>query len=333
MLIWEHQAKARARSRWLTVAFALAVLVLIAAVNLALFLAMLLWPFNWFGGFALPQSFVLTNTAIVVLFVFGGWWLESSQLRQGGQVLAKRIGARPVQAETGDFAEKQLTNIVQEQSLAANMPLPAVLVLPRVQEVNAFAAGWQPADWAIVVTDGSLQALSREEMEGLVAHELSHLREGDTLLNMRLAGMVGGLDMLYNFGRSAWEPDSHSGQRAPWAFFGLAVMVCGWLGHLAGQLLKSAVSREREYLADARAIQWTRNKEGLGRTLRKVLYLQRQDLRPMPTSPLVQHMLLVDPVELSGFLAERLASHPPLEARIERIYGEPMDELYAQVPR
>lgn len=333
MRIWEHQAQARARSRWLLVAFAGFVVLLILAVNATLFLAMLLWPFNWWGGFALPRSFFETNTFVVLLFVLGGWWLESGQFAQGGLALAQRLGAQGVPHDGADFSQQQLRNITQEQTLAANMPMPAVLVLPRVQEVNAFAAGWQPADWAIVVTDGALQALTRDELEGLIAHELSHLREGDTLLNMRLAGMVGGLDMLYNFGRSIAQPDLESRERWPWMLFGYAIMACGWIGHLCGQLLKSAVSREREYLADARAVQWTRNKEGLGRTLRKVLYLQRQELRTMPTHSSVQHMLLVDTQEAHGRLRDWLASHPTLDQRIERIYGEPMDEVFAQVAR
>ncbi len=314
-------------------AFAGFVVLLILAVNAALFLAMLAWPLNWWGGFTLPRSFFETNTFVVLLFVLGGWWLESGQFAQGGLALAQRLGAQRIPEEGADFAQQQLRNIALEQTLAANMPMPTVLVLPRVQEVNAFAAGWRPADWAIVVTDGALQALSRDELEGLVAHELSHLREGDTLLNMRLAGMVGGLDMLYNFGRSIAQPDLDSRERGPWALFGFAIMACGWVGHLCGQLLKSAVSREREYLADARAVQWTRNKEGLGRTLRKVLYLQRQDLRAMPTHSCVQHMLLIDTQEAHGRLSDWLASHPTLDQRIERIYGEPMDEVYAQTPR
>ena len=333
MLIWEHQAQARARSRWLLLAFAGFVVLLILAVNATLFLAMLAWPFNWLGGFSLPRSFFWTNTFVVLLFVLGGWWLESGQLTQGGLKLAQRLGAQLIPEEAADFAQQQLRNIAQEQTLAANMPMPAVWVLPRVQEVNAFAAGWQPVDWVVVVTDGALQALTRDELEGMVAHELSHLREGDTLLNMRLAGMVGGLDMLYNFGCSIAQPDSDSRDRGPWALFGFAVMACGWVGHLCGHLLKSAVNREREYLADARAVQWTRNKEGLGRTLRKVLYLQRQELRPMPTHSSVQHMLLVDTQEVHGRLRDWLASHPTLDQRIERIYGEPMDEVFAQVPR
>lgn len=333
MLIWEHQERARGRSRWLLGAFALLVLGVVLVVNLTLYGAMLLWPFNWMGGFALPRGFFQVNSAVVLLFVLGGWWLQSSQLQGGGAELAKRLGAQAVGEGNEDFARQQLLNIAQEQSLAANMPLPQIFVLPRVQEVNAFAAGWQPADWVVVVSQGALEALTRDELEGLMAHELSHLREGDTLLNMRLAGMVGGLDMLYNFGKSISEPDEHSGRRGAWALFGLAVMACGWVGHLAGELLKSAVSREREYLADARAVQWTRSKEGIGRTLRKVLYLQRQELKAMPSDALVQHMLLIDTHEWHGRFADWLASHPSLEDRIERIYGEPMDEVYATTPR
>lgn len=314
-------------------AFALLVLAVVAVVNAALFVAMLLWPFNWLGGFALPQGFFAVNTSVVLLFVLGGWFLQAGQLSGGGVELAKRLGAQPVGEGEQAFSRQQLFNIAQEQSLAAHMPLPQLFVLPRVQEVNAFAAGWQPTDWAVVVTEGAVDVLNRDELEGLMAHELSHLREGDTLLNMRLAGMVGGLDMLYQFGKSVAEPDEHSGRRGPWAAFGWAVMACGWVGHLAGQWLKSAVSREREYLADARAVQWTRNPEGIGRTLRKVLYLQRQELKAMPTHDMVQHMLLIDSQEAHGRFADWLASHPSLEDRIERIYGEPMDEVYADTPR
>ena len=145
------------------------------------------------------------------------------------------------------------------------MRTPQVVVLARADAINAFAAGWTQQDAVIAVTQGALDYLTRDEMQGLVAHELSHLKEGDTVLNMRLAGMVSGLELVYHFGENLRE----RGALAWW--FGNAVMAAGFVGFLGGRLLKAAVSRQREYLADARAVQWTRSRDALGGVLRKVL--------------------------------------------------------------
>ena len=170
-----------------------------------------------------------------------------------------------------------------------------------------------------------MDLLTREELQGMVAHELSHLREGDTRLKMRLAGMVYGLELVYNFGDTVRERGGLG------VLFGWAIMAAGFAGWLAGRLLKAAVSRQREYLADARAVQWTRSRDGLGGVLRKVM-TQRRELAAHRlghsgmSHPAVQHMLLVD-VGGEGAWADWLDSHPTLAQRVQRIYGRPMGPL------
>ena len=206
MRFWERQASARRSTRWLLLAFAVCVLLIVASVHLGLSLAWwLLAPGSWGqGGF--PRGFLATNIGLTLLFVLGGWWVETDQLRHGGRKLAQRVGAREARPGSS-LAEQQLCNIVAEMSIAASMRAPEVVVLGRASAINAFAAGWDRDDAIIAVTQGALDQLTREEMQGLVAHELSHLHEGDTRLNMRLAGMVYGLELIYNFGETMRERD------------------------------------------------------------------------------------------------------------------------------
>ena len=159
----------------------------------------------------------------------------------------------------------------------------------------------------------------------MVAHELSHLREGDTRLKMRLAGMVYGLELVYNFGDTVRERGGLG------VLFGWAIMAAGCAGWLAGRMLKAAVSRQREYLADARAVQWTRSRDGLGGVLRKVMTQRRELAAHGPehggmSHPAVQHMLLVD-AGGEGAWADWLDSHPTLAQRVQRIYGRPMGPM------
>jgi len=272
---------------------------------------------------------------VSLLLVLGGWWVETSNLRAGGVKLARRVGARELRPGLA-HAEQRLANVVDELCIAAHMPRPEIMVLPRVDAINAFAAGWDEQDAVLAVTQGALDHLTREELQGMVAHELSHLHEGDTRLKMRLAGMVFGLELVYNFGEELRE------RRGLAWWFGSAIMLAGLAGWLTGQILKAAVSRQREYLADARAVQWTRSRDGLGGVLRKVM-AQRQALgqtaqagprRGGLAHPSVQHMLLVDApagLVLGGHWAARLAgrldSHPGLGERVQRVYGRSMPPL------
>lgn len=335
MRFWDQQHDARSETRRLLLAFAVATVLLVLAVHASLVLAWWLMALVLPVRLPFPAGFLVANVGVSLLLVLGGWWVETSNLRAGGVKLAKRIGARELRPSLS-HAEQRLANVVDELCLAAQMPRPEIMVLPRVDAINAFAAGWDEQDAVLAVTQGALGHLTREEMQGMVAHELSHLHEGDTRLKMRLAGMVFGLELVYNFGDEMRE----SGGLAWW--FGSAIMLAGLAGWLTGRILKAAVSRQREYLADARAVQWTRSQNGLGGVLRKVMGQrqaaertgQQESRRSGLAHPSVQHMLLVD-VETNGRwgeglaarLAGRLDSHPTLEDRVRRVYGRSMAPL------
>ncbi len=328
---WDKQADARRRTRRLLLGFALCVLASGLAVHLGLTVA---WALLFQGWVGYPRGFVLTNVGMTLFFILGGWWVEHDAMRSGGRKLAQRIGARPARPERED--EQRLLNTVHEMCVAAHMTPPQVVVLARTEAINAFAAGWEPEDSIVAVTQGALDYLSRDELQGLVAHELSHLREGDTRLNMQLAGMVYGLELVYNFGLHLRDEVGGLG-----SWFGPVVMAAGFVGWLSGRLLKAAVSRQREWLADARALQWTRNPDSIGGVLRKVM-TQRREAEQMHGSwqddqrshvglnhPLVQHMLLAE-VPHSSKLEHWLDAHPPLEQRVAKIYGRPMRPLPLQ---
>lgn len=331
MRFFRRQREARQQTRHLLLIFGLTLGLLLLAVNAALALA---WGLTWAwwrpGPLTYPGYFFEVNTAITLLFVLGGWWLETSSLagRGGSERLARRLGARELRPTT-DHAEHRLQNIVQEMAISSGLRVPTVMLVPRVTAINAFATGWDEHDAIVAVTEGALDLLNREELQGLVAHEMSHIREGDTRLNMRLAGMVFGLELIYQLGQRMWQADDE-GNRSPWAILGLAVMLTGWLGWLAGHGLQAAVSRQREYLADARAVQWTRSRDGLGQVLRKVLDQQTRGeagLGHWARSSL-QHLLLV--TDEDDAVGHWLDSHPPLQQRIRRIYGRGMGPMAAR---
>lgn len=313
MRFFERQTQARAQTTRLLLLFGFMLALLLLLVNLTL---ALLWRIFCPADCAYPAWFFSVNTGLTLVFVLGGWWLETSSLEGGGPALARRVGARETLASRSD--EQRLINVVSELTIAAGMKPPTVMLLERIHSINAFACGWDADDAVVTITRGALDQLTRDELQGLVAHELSHIREGDMRLNMRLAGMVFGLEMIFNMGRSMCEPDEH-GRRSALALPGLAIIACGALGWLAGRLLKAAVSRQREFLADARAVQFTRSKDGLGGVLRKAAG-QPVGLDRLHSS--VQHMLLLGSEQSDWF-----ASHPPIAERIRRIYGRPMPAI------
>ncbi len=225
MKFFEFQRNARGQTRRLLCWFAIMVVLLVLAVNAVMALA---WWLTVAGYLGYPSHFFAVNTGVVLLFVLGGWWMETSNLEGGGVKLAQRLGAREARpSQSAD--EQRYVNIVNELAIAAQMRAPQAMVLARESSINAFATGWGEQDAVVAVTQGALDALTREEMQGLVAHELSHIREGDTRLNMRLAGMVFGLEMIYRMGQAMIRPDDR-GRRHLWLILGFAVMSVGWPG-------------------------------------------------------------------------------------------------------
>lgn len=309
----QHQSDAQAASRRLLLWFGLLVAALVVAVNLALAgIYRLLLPL-----LPLPAFFWATNTGVVLMLVVGGAWLETQRLRTGGGERVARWAGGRLLTDPRDLAERRLLNVVDEMALASGQPRPAVYLLEREPGINAFVAGWTAETAALAVTRGALERLTRDELQGLVAHELGHIREGDLPLNMRLLALVWGLSLVHGLGVELTQPDEH-GRHPPLAPFGLVLRALGWLGWLAGRLLQAAVSRQREYLADACALQFTRSRDGLGNTLRKIWFLQRgpEGRLRSPHAEALAAMLLDD-----GARRRWLATHPPLAARIERVTG------------
>jgi len=322
-----HQEAAQASTRRLVVLFVLVLLGLVLAVNGVLALAYrATMPLT--AGY--PALFFETNTGVVLLFVLGGCWFETLRLREGGAHVARLAGGRPANVSghaPAERLERRFVNVVNEMALASRLAAPAAWVLPREDAINAFAAGWTNDDAVIAVTRGALERLTREELQGVVAHEFSHVVHGDTRLNMRLIGFVWGLQMVFGFGRMLASADE-DGRRKPSLLFGVALMAVGSLGWLAGRLLQAAVSRQREFLADASAVQYTRLVDGLGGALRKIAdqHARHVDRLQAPQSAALGHLVFSHSSRWTGWLS----THPPLRERLRRLYGRDLGPLPAQ---
>ncbi|HEY2929934.1 M48 family metalloprotease [Piscinibacter sp.] len=322
-----HQEAAQDSTRRLLGLFSLVLLGLMLAVNAALALIYRI-TFPFASGY--PSLFFETNTAIVLLFVLGGCWFETLRLREGGAHVARLAGGRPVQVSghsASNRLERRFANIVQELALASRIQAPAAWVLPRDDAINAFAAGWAPEDAVIAVTRGALERLTREELQGVVAHEFSHIAHGDTRLNMRLIGLVWGLQMVFGFGLTLAQPDEN-GRRPAGMLFGFALMAVGALGWAAGRLLQAAVSRQREFLADASAVEYTRLVAGLGGALRKIADQAQRRMDRLQTVHAASLSHLVFSVPGGSHL---WSTHPPLAERLHRLYGRDVEPLAAKV--
>lgn len=318
----QHQNQARAATRRLLLLFLLTVLLTVLAVNLVL---ALLWSLQTGNLLAYPRWFFETNSVLCAVFILGGSWIETVQLRRGGAHVAQMVGARELLVP-GDGYEQRLRNVVEEMAIASGLKTPRMFVLDRDQGINAFAAGWEQNDSVVAVTRGALERLNRDELQGVVAHEFSHILHGDMRLNMRLIGHVWGLQLLFLLGRDLFGATDARGRRTAFVFMGLGLMVVGSIGWLAGRLLKAAVSRQREFLADAAAVQFTRQPHGIGGALRKIADQRAHGHAAMRSTraEVISHMLLASDIFAR---VGALATHPPLAERIRRIYGRPMASL------
>jgi len=323
---FESQSDARQRSRRLVFLFVAAVASMIGVVYLTLLLVL---GFAW-GGFA-PQGpgtagwfnpELLAAVSVGMVAIIGlGSLIRTAQLRKGGVAVAELLGGRPVSRDTSDPLERRLLNVVDEMSIAAGVPVPAVFVLDREAGINAFAAGHTIHDAAVGFTRGSLEALSRDELQGVVAHEFSHILNGDMRLNLRLIGLLFGILLLTIVGRGmvrggAVGRGRGRGGGPQVAVIGLVLIALGYLGVLFGRLIQAAVSREREYLADAAAVQFTRNPDGIAGALRKIGGARGSEVRDHHAQE-AEHLFFANGIRSSA--AGVLATHPPLDERIRRI--------------
>jgi Zn-dependent protease with chaperone function len=324
-----QQEVARRRTWWLVVMFFAAIAGIIGSLYAAI-------------GFAYEASLdgteytsapnpmwspevLLAVSAIVSLIVLAGTAFKLAQLRHGGSKVAEMLGGKLVSPASTQFHERRLLNVVEEMALASGVPVPPVYVMPGQMGINAFAAGYSIHDAVVGVTEGTMRGLKREELQGVIGHEFSHILNGDMRLNIRLIGIVHGLLLLAIVGRVMMRA-AMSGRRtsnkkdnvaAVFIALGLALVIVGYAGYFFGGLIKRAVSRQREYLADASAVQFTRNPQGLASALKKVGGLATGGIVNNAHAEELSHMFFADGIKRFFGGGSLFATHPPLAKRVK----------------
>ena len=329
MDFFREQEIARRNTRLLTILFIVAVLVLIGITN-ALFVGLILVEsgdggstslttdlVSWQQFFAVGGAITLVIGAVVLVN-----WINFAR---GGSQIAAALGGRLVQPSSDDPLERRAANIVQEMALAANMPVPSLFVLDAEPGINAFAAGTSPANAVVAVTRGALKALNRDQLQGVIGHEFSHILNGDMRLSIRLAAMLRGITFIGDVGsillhsssrrRRFRSSDKNDGRGAALAV-GLGLYLIGLLGGLMAGLIKSAISKQKEYLADASAVQFTRNPEGIGDALKIIGGHATGTFVDSARAEEMSHLFFG---QVKHRLWSGFATHPPIEKRITRI--------------
>ena len=334
MNFFEHQEKARRQSRWIIAAFIGVALLIIVVVDLLVLAFLAFQPTLSTGINHVTQSGIGSLTSAQLLAANAGLLTTSSlvtggvigiaslgkiaSLRSGGGKVAKDMGGTIVTPDTRDPLRRRLYNVVEEISLASGSPVPEVYVMENEPAINAFAAGYTSADAAVAVTQGTLEKLNRSELQGVIAHEFSHIFNGDMRINIRMMGVIFGITALAILGRkflSSQRYRSRSSRDSAGAavMIGMALMVIGYIGLFFARWMKSALSRQREYLADASAVQFTREPDGIAGALKKIAAYNHSSYLRADTEE-VSHMLFG-----SGYRSLMFATHPPIVERVKRL--------------
>ncbi|MDP6096733.1 MAG: M48 family metallopeptidase [Gammaproteobacteria bacterium] len=264
------------------------------------------------------NTFLLVGLAVVSVILLGSLYKIGS-LSGGGARVAEMMNGRLLVAGSGDLHERRILNIVEEMAIASGTPVPPVYLMEE-SGINAFAAGYSPSDAVIGVTRGAIETLSRDQLQGVIAHEFSHILHGDMRINIRLIGVLHGIMVLGIIGYHLLRGGAYSRRSknsGGIVFFGLALVVVGFVGTFFGNLIKAAVSRQREYLADASAVQFTRNPDGIGGALMRIATHDSRSYIANPSSAEISHTLFEE--GSVSALSRLYATHPPLENRIKAI--------------
>jgi Zn-dependent protease with chaperone function len=321
---FEYQEKARSQSRSLVFLFIFAVVIIVIVIDMAILVAFgAMDPERQAALFSLQSLRSNADVLLVGALATAGViavasLFKTATLRSGGGKVARDLGGVLVEADARDPLRRRLYNVVEEIALASGIPVPEIYVLEQESAINAFAAGFTPADAAVAVTRGALEKLNRAELQGVIAHEFSHIFNGDMRLNIRLMGALFGILMLSLIGRRVLRGSYYVGRSknsggGAIVLVAIAVMVVGYIGLFFGRWIKSAVSRQREYLADASAVQFTRYPEGIAGALKKIAVYSDASYLNVEAEE-VGHMLFGSGAQMSMF-----STHPPLTQRIQRI--------------
>jgi len=329
MNFFESQDRVHKNTVRLVLLFVLAVVFLIIMTNL-----LVMMVFGYFNSEQLQAggSFLelmdwrtfATVSAGVGAVVLGGSLFKIMALSAGGKTVAEALGGQLIPQNTSDLNQRKLLNVVEEMAIASGTPAPPVYLLADEPGINAFAAGFSPRDAVIGVTRGTIDHLSRDQLQGVIAHEFSHIFNGDMRLNIRLMGVLNGILIIGFIGyfilrSSFYSRRGRSSDKGAGGILALAIglMVIGFAGTFFGGLIKAAVSRQREYLADASAVQFTRNPDGIAGALKRIGGLEFGSIVENPGAPEVSHAFFAQGI--TGFMQSLSATHPPLTKRIKRI--------------
>jgi Zn-dependent protease with chaperone function len=344
---FEAEALARRTTRLLVILYLLAVAVVAGAVCLGLGAAYAIGAM--YGGapagvhvvidsrhlgaafleilrHGVPYSVYAWGAGVTLLVILGATVYKVWRLSGGGVTVAELVGARLVEPGSATPEERRLLNVVEEMAIASGVSVPPVFVMDREAGINAFAAGYSPNEAVITVTQGALQALSRDELQGVIGHEFSHILNGDMRLNVRLMGVLFGIVCIAQLGEFLIRSTARSmvrvsredrGAGIMLVFAGIALTLIGFLGLEFARLIKAAISRQREFLADASSVQFTRNPDGIAGALDTIASSQRTTLVHDVHAEELSHMFFAQAV--SNWMGAMFNTHPPIEERIRRV--------------
>lgn len=328
---FERQDIARRNTTRLVILFVLAVLAIMASLDLLLAATLgylgrdprtgaIDWALAW------DPQLILLSVVGTLIVVGGGSLFKTAQLRGGGRVVAEELGGRRLNPDTTVPSEQRLLNVVEEMAIASGTPAPPVYLMDQEDGINAFAAGFTPQDAVIGVTRGTAERLTRDELQGVIAHEFSHILNGDMRLNIRLIGLLHGILLIGLIGYFMLRMTAFSGysrrrsrqdgNALPLLALSAGLIAVGFFGTFFGNLIKAAVSRQREFLADASAVQFTRYPEGLAGALKKIGGSAAGAAIRNPNAPEASHMFFG---RATSGISGLFSTHPPLAARIRRI--------------
>lgn len=321
MSFYENQAKARRKTALLVFYFICAVALIVSAVNLVIY-------FSLFSGTNVNLSltewishpFCFFTSLITLMIIACGSLFRAFQLQDGGASIALMAGGRHISFDTTDPHEKKLLNIAEEMAIASGTRVPQIYLLEDEQSINAFVAGLTPNTAILAVTKGAMVQLSRDELQGVIGHEFSHLLNGDTRINVKLISILAGILFIGQIGEYLLRSTTRSRRSKEGnygALLGLGLMAIGYIGLFFGRLIKAAISRQREFLADASAVQFTRNPYGIGGALYKIGYGTQGSLIQNRHAEEMSHLCFSETLKVN--FASLLTTHPPIDERLRAI--------------
>jgi Zn-dependent protease with chaperone function len=326
MDFFERQSKARKKTWLLALYFIAAIVFIVVAVNLAFYFffkfteAYPYTPKTWF-----TEHVWMYVTGATLAIILSGSFFRFAKLASGGKAVAEMAGARLLDLSTHDSNEKKFINVVEEMSIASGTPMPVLYVMDNEHGINAFVAGYKPTEAVMVVTQGTLETLNRDELQGVVGHEFSHILNGDMRINIRLMAILAGIlvigqigqFMLRGSGRRSYSRSKKGDGQGALMVLAIGLMVIGYIGLFFGRLIKAAISRQREFLADASSVQFTRNPKGIAGALYKIQQSVDGTLLNNSHAEDMSHMCFGEALHVS--MQSLLATHPPLDERIKAV--------------